>query len=466
MPAGGSADAAGSREAAAPDPAQLIRTRQYVRLLVLSALVGVGVSLACWSFLEVTHALQVGLYEHLPSALGFETRPWWWPLPVLAVAGVLVAFAVVRLPGRGGHEPSEGLHTGAPTRAVDLPGVLLAAVATVGLGLVLGPEAPLIALGTGLAMLVMDRARHPAPDQARMVLAAAASFAALATIFGSPVIGAVIIIEAAGLGGPTLPVILLPGLMASGIGSLVFVGIGTVTGLSSKAYALPPLTLPAYPTPRAVDFLWVLPLAIATAVVVFLVVRLARVVHDVVARRPYVLTTAASLLVGVTAIVFAEVSGQPADAVLFSGQDAMTSVVSDAGALSLGTLALLLVCKSFAWAVSMGAARGGPTFPGIFVGLVAGLLCTHLPGFAETPAVGALVAAAVVSVLRLPLSAIILALLITGAGAGVAPLVIVAVVAAYITTLALAARLGRRGTGPAPAGPLAPPGAGRRTPAR
>ena len=45
----------------------------------------------------------------------------------------------------------------------------------------------------------------------------------------------------------------------------------------------------------------------------------------------------------------------------------------------------------------MGAARGGPTFPGIFLGLVGGLLCAHLPGLAETPAVGALVAAAVVS---------------------------------------------------------------------
>jgi H+/Cl- antiporter ClcA len=440
VPAGGSAEAVGPHAAAAPDPSQLVRTRQYVRLLVLSAVVGVGVSLACWCFLEVTHALQVGVYEKLPPKLGLDPRPWWWPLPVLAVAGLVVAFAVVRLPGQGGHRPAEGLNTGAPTRAVDLPGVLLAAVATIGLGLVLGPEAPLIALGSGLAMLLMDRARHPAPDQARTVLAAAATFAALATIFGSPVIGAVIIIEAAGLGGPTLPVILLPGLLASGIGSLVFIGIGSVTGLSSKAYAIPPLTLPEYPTPRFVDFLWVFAVAIAAAVVVFVVFKVARVVDEAVSRRPYVLTVAASLLVGVVAIVFAEVSGQPADGVLFSGQDAMASVIGEAGSLSVGTLALLLVCKAFAWGVSMGAARGGPTFPGIFVGLVGGLLCTHLPGFAETPAVGALIAAAVVATLRLPLSAIILALLITRAGAGVAPLVIVATVVAYITTLALAAR--------------------------
>lgn len=428
-----------------PDPERLLRSREYRRLLIASSLIGVLVSVACWAFLEVVHYLQVGLYTELPAALGFDSPPWWWPLPILTVAGVLVAFAVTRLPGRGGHEPSEGLHAGAPTTAEELPGVLLAATATIGLGMVLGPEAPLIALGTGLAMFVLDQSRRPVPDQARMVIAATAGFAALATIFGSPVIGAVIIIEAAGLGGPSLPLILLPGLLASGIGSLAFVGVGSLTGLSSGAYALPPLTLPDYPTPSVTDFAWVVLLAILAAVVVHVVLRLARLVRDLVARQPWVLVTAAFLLVGVVAVVFSEISDQPASAVLSSGQEAMSGVVEQADTTSLWTLALLLVCKAVAWGVSMGAARGGPTFPGIFVGLVVGLLCMHLPGFAETPAVGALVAAVVVAVLRLPLSAIVLTLVITGAGAGVAPLIIVAVVVAYIATIALAGRR-ERGT--------------------
>jgi H+/Cl- antiporter ClcA len=429
-----------SDDVAAPDPERLIRSREYRRLLLLSGLLGVLVSLACWAFLELVHWLQVATYKDLPQLLGFETPPPWWPLPTLAVAGLLVAVAVTRLPGHGGHEPSEGLHTGGPTEASELPGVVLAALATISLGMVLGPEAPLIALGTGVAMLAVDRARQPVPDQARTVLAAAAGFAALATIFGSPVIGAVIIIEAAGLAGPTLPLILLPGLMASGIGSLVFVGIGRVTGLSSEAYALPPLTLPAYPTPRLSDFAWVVLLSLVTALVVFVVMRLAHAVRALVARQPFVLTIVACLLVGVVAVVFAEITGQSSDAVLFSGQEAMTDVLDQADTLSIGTLLLLLVFKAVAWGVSLGSARGGPTFPAIFLGLVGGVLCAHLPALAETPAVGALVAAAVVSVLRLPLSAVVLALLITGAGAGVAPLVIVAVVVAYIATLALAAR--------------------------
>ena len=187
-----------------PDPGALIRSKAFRRLLVFSALLGVVVSLASWGFLELIHALQQGVYEDLPSALGFDTAPWWWPLPVLGIAGLVIAFAIVRLPGHGGHIPAEGLKAGPPTTPTELPGVVLAALASIGLGLVLGPEAPLIGLGTGLALLAVGLSKKDVPDQAKMVLAAAASFAALATIFGSPIIGAVIIIEAAGLGGPTL----------------------------------------------------------------------------------------------------------------------------------------------------------------------------------------------------------------------------------------------------------------------
>jgi hypothetical protein len=261
----------------------------------------------------------------------------------------------------------------------------------------------------------------------------------LATIFGSPVIGAVIIIEASGLGGPMLPVVLLPGLMSAGIGSLIFVGIDSLTGLNTDAYALPPLSLPAYPVPRLADFLWTVPLALATALAVWAIIQLGRWTQRIVSIRPAILFPAAAVLVGLLAIAFSEISGEPANAVLFSGQDAMSETVKGAATLSMATLGLLLVAKALAWGVSLGSARGGPTFPAIYLGLVAGLLAMHLPGLSETPAIGVLVGAAVVSVLRLPLSSIVIALLITRAGAGVAPLIIVSVVAAYICALRLTA---------------------------
>jgi len=304
---------------------------------------------------------------------------------------------------------------------------------------VLGPESPLIALGSGLAIFAVSRARKGTPDQAMSVIAAAAAFAALATVFGSPVVGAVILIEAAGLGGPTLPLVLLPGLMASGIGSLVFIGMNHWTGLSNNDYALSPFTLPAYSKPTLIDFVWTVGLAIAAAVVTFGIVALARASAGLVARRPWILIPVAALLVGGLAIAFGQITGQPADTVLFSGEDAFSSLLSQATTLSIGTLVALLLCKGAAWALSLGSFRGGPTFPALFMGAVAGLLATHLPGLAETPAVAALMGATAVSILRLPLSAIVIVDLLTGrAGVATAPIIIVAVVVAYITTQSLA----------------------------
>ncbi len=428
------------------DPEKLIRSRQYRVLLVLAAIVGLVVSAACWAFLELVHELQVGVYKDLPGHLGYSTVPEWWPLPWLALAGLVTACAIVYLPGRGGHVPADGLKVGgSPTLPIDLPGVLLAAAATLGLGLVLGPEAPLIALGAGLGYLAMGLVKRDSPKQALTLMAAAGSFAAVSTIFGSPVIGAVIIIEATGLGGAVLSLVLLPGLLAAGIGSLVFIGLGSWTGLSNSAWALTPFSLPPFGGPSASDFFWTIVLALATAVAVFAILELARWTKRLVEVRTFTLTIAAGLVVGGLAIAFAESTGQPPDAVLFSGQDAFGTLFNQAGTISLSTLALLLLFKGLAWSVSLGNFRGGPTFPAIFLGAVAGLMAAHLPGFAESQAVGALIGATCVSVLRLPLSSVVIGLLLTNnAGIAVAPLVIVAVVVAYLVSLGLTAYVDTR----------------------
>src|SRR5277367_962890 len=155
------------------DPTSLLRSKQYRVLLVLAAVVGILVSTASWGFLEVVYELQTWVYQNLPGELGFASTPTWWSLPWLAVAGLVTAFAIVRLPGHGGHVPADGLKAGGnPTTPIELPGVLLAAVATLGLGLVLGPEAPLIALGMGLGILAVRLAKKDAPQQALALMAA------------------------------------------------------------------------------------------------------------------------------------------------------------------------------------------------------------------------------------------------------------------------------------------------------
>lgn len=95
----------------------------------------------------------------------------------------------------------------------------------------------------------------------------------------------------------------------------------------------------------------------------------------------------------------------------------------------------MIAFKSVAWSISLGGFRGGPVFPSLFLGAAAGVMASHLPGFSITPAVAVGMGAAVVSMLKLPLSAVVLAALLTaGSGAGAGPLIIVGVVAAYLTT--------------------------------
>ena len=147
------------------------------------------------------------------------------------------------------------------------------------------------------------------------------------------------------------------------------------------------------------------------------------------------LTTLAAIAVAALAIAYNEATDQPVGAVLFSGQEALAALVNSAPTLSVSTLVLLLVFKGLAWSISLGNFRGGPTFPALLLGVAAGLLAGDLPGLSETPAVAVLVGAACVSILRLPLASVVIALLLTTqAGLAIAPLIIVAVVVAYITT--------------------------------
>ena len=432
------AEAAASPAAAGPAPTP----KQLAVVIVLAAAVGVVVSLAAWCFLELIHQVQQGVFTDLPSDMGYESAPWWWLVGVLGVAGVLVALAIMHLPGRGGHIPAEGMaFGGAPTQPIELPGVVLAGFTTIALGLVLGPEAPLLAMGGGLGLLAIRRSRADAPAQVQTVMAAAGSFAAMSFLFDQPIIAAVIIIEAAGLNRQQLTLLLLPGLTAAGIGSLVSIGMGSFTGLSTSAYSLAALPLPHLARPDVAEFGWTIPLAVIVAVVAVAIFRVARELERLVVPRLLLLAPAAGMIVAGLAIAFSHAAGKSASEVLFSGQDQLPGLVSGASTWSISALLLLLGFKSVAWSISLASFRGGPTFPSLFLGAAGGILASHLPGFGLTAAVAVGMGAALASVLKLPLSAVVVATLLTGqSGAGVGPLIIVGVVVAYLTTIALSRR--------------------------
>jgi H+/Cl- antiporter ClcA len=417
----------------AVDPRVVIRSRGYVRFLVLSAVVGLAASLVAWGFLTLTPWIQEWVFEDLPDSLGFDNPPRWWPIPVLAVAGLVTALAITRLPGRGGSVPAEGFGSGPPTRYIDLPGVILAGLATLGLGLVLGPSSPVIAIGAGLGLLVLHLVQKEAPDQALMVMSAAGSCAAFAMVFRSPLVSAIVILEALGLSGPLVPVVLLPCLIGAGIGSVVYLGLGYITGLSVDAYALYPLQLTDMGDLTAVQIAWTIPLAVVTAAAGFLVVTGGRHVLRFVSPRPLILIPMVGVAVAVLAVLFTR-TGETSNAVLFSGSRSLTPVIEQGASLPLATLGWLLLLKGGAWILSMGAFRGGGVFPAIFLGTVGGLMADRLPGLPQGAAVAIVMAAGIVSILRLPLASVVIATgLVSGAGAASATLVVISVVVAYIT---------------------------------
>ena len=95
-------------QAAPRDPLTVIKSKEYLRALVLAALNALPVAVVAYGFLALVDWLQEALFTDLPSGLGFDSPPIWWPLPLLAISGLLVALCIRSLPGNCGHSPSGG----------------------------------------------------------------------------------------------------------------------------------------------------------------------------------------------------------------------------------------------------------------------------------------------------------------------------------------------------------------------
>jgi H+/Cl- antiporter ClcA len=436
-------------EITAEQAATTMASKRFVALLVLVSIVGVVISFATWLFLEAIHQITQELWTHLPNALGYTNGPpVWWPLPVLAIAGVIVALAITRLPGNGGHIPAKGLGGGDPPTPNQLPGVLTAGLVGIGFGIVLGPEAPLLALGPALAVIMISLGRRDTPPQVAQIVAAAGAFAAVSFLFVSPLVAAVLMIEVTGIGGARLPLVIVPGLLAAGIGTLLAIGLGSWTGLNRSAISLGPIHgLPAYSHPTVGQFGWTIMLAVLVAVVAFPLMRGGMLTHRFASKRALLVLPIIGLIVAGLAIGFSQIEDKSVSNVLFSGESGLPVLVAQAGTWSVGALVLLIVCKGIAYSLSLGSFRGGPTFPAVFLGAAAGILASHLPGFPLTPAVAVGMGAGTVAILRLPLSAVVLATLLTStAGVGQEPLIIVGVVVAYLVTLLLSNASAKRET--------------------
>ncbi|HEX9226630.1 MAG TPA: chloride channel protein, partial [Arthrobacter sp.] len=428
----------GKSEPAAPppsiDPASVIRSRPYIAALVLAAALGVPVSIIAYGFLAFVAAVQRFVFDGLPNQVLGGPAPAWWPVPWLVLCGLLTALTIRYLPGNGGHSPAFGFKAGGgPPTSRELAGIILAALATLSLGAVLGPEGPLIAIGGGLGALTVHLVKKDAPPMALTIMASAGSFAAISTLLGSPVLAAFLIMEAAGIGGMTLSLIALPGLLASGVGALVFVGLDSWTGLGSFSLALP--VVPPAVSPTLATLGWAVIMGAAGALLGWLIRWVALSLRPVVHLNRVLVAAVLGLLIGLTAMAYQLISGHSFTQVLFSGQDALPELVEHAADYPLAVLVLLIACKTLVYGLSLSAFRGGPVFPSMFIGAALGIAASGLPGMDLAAGIGMGMGAMCAAMLRLPLTSTLLATLLMGVdGVAVTPQVVVAVAVAFVIT--------------------------------
>jgi H+/Cl- antiporter ClcA len=211
--------------------------------------------------------------------------------------------------------------------------------------------------------------------------------------------------------------------------------------------------------------LWAVPVGIIGALLAWAVRWVGLSVRPLVHRNRVPVTVGVGALIGITAMAYQLVTGKGFSEVLFSGQDALPDLVANAADYSVATLVVLGLCKMLAYGLSLSAFRGGPVFPAMFVGAVLGIAMSGLPGMSLAPAIGMGIGAMCCSMLRLPLTSVLLAVVLLGSdGLQSTPEVIVAVVVAFvISTILPTPGPPQPVEGPAPGAPEAASASGSAT---
>ena len=243
-------------------------------------------------------------------------------------------------------------------------------------------------------------------------------------------------------------VAIVPCFVSSGVGAVLFTGLGHWTGLPTGSLALPDV---GATTLDWVDLVSVIPLAAAVALLMHGAVRLGRRTAAHALARPLLVPVVAGLATGALAGMLRR--WPPAGRRSRCSRPGRPPCRGwSTHTWPVGVLLLLLLCKGAGYALCLGAFRGGPTFPAIFLGGAAGVLAGHVPGLGAVPGMAICMAAGMVAVLRLPVTSALLVVLLLGpAATSQMPVVMVATVTALVMAEVLDRR---RGTADATRRPL------------
>ncbi len=427
-------------------PAPLTSGRAYLHLVLLGAGIGIPAALVAALFLALVHDLEHWLWHDLPDSLGHSSPPWYLVVGLPVVGALLVVIARALLPGDGGHRPLEGLATD-PTPVSHGPGVALAALGTLSFGAVLGPEAPIVALGSVVGVAAGRIASMGRKGSA--VLSGAGEFSAISALFGGPIVAGMLLVEGGVAMGAALLPVLLPGLVAAAVGYLVFIGFGSWGGLDTPGLVVP--NLPLYDGVHVGDLAVGIAVGVLAAGIVAAVRRLGTAIDGRGERLGMpVLLLGGALAVGLLAELADVLGADPLD-VLFSGQASIPAVI---GEDSTKIVVVLLVAKFLAYGVSLGSGfRGGPIFPAIFLGIALASLTIVWFDVSPTLAVSVGTAAGMAAQTRLIVTPVLLSTLLVGSqGFDTVPAAVLATASAWLA-MALVDQRNERSTVSVPPAP-------------
>jgi H+/Cl- antiporter ClcA len=412
---------------------------EYLRLVLLGACVGIPAAFLAALFLAAVHGLEQVLWHDIPKDIGVSSPPWYLVI-TFPVVGAAICLAARRLlPGDGGHDPLLGLNK-APTPVSHVPGVVLAALATLSFGAVLGPEAPILAIGTAVGVAITMFVKIG--PQGNAVISLAGGFSGLSALFEGPIVAGMFLVESSEGLGAALPPLLVPGLVSAAVGYTIFIGFGHWGGLNAPGLTVP--NLPTYTGTHVDGLVIALVVGVVTALLLTYVHQLGVLVQATGLKRlgMPVLLLAGGVVVGLLA-EFADLLGANSQNVLFSGQTSIPAILT---ATSTKIVLITVVAKALAYGVSLGCGfRGGPIFPAIFLGVALTSLCVVWFNTSPTLAIAVGAAAGMAAQTRLLVTPPLLAVLLVGrAGLQTIPAAVLTTVAAWLTLAALDSRAQKR----------------------
>ena len=398
-----------------------IQPRPYLKLLLLTALLGLFSAVATFVFMVLVHEGQGLIWEQAATASGLALPIF--TIIVCTLGGLLVGVLVKVFGDHSGIFAEIIAEFGVTGRFNyrHAPGIVLTGLVSLISGGSLGPEAPMADACGSAGTWLADRLKLD--ERSTRSLGFSGLSGMLAAFITSPFGGAVLSLESA-RAGISYPWTLFPSLIASAVSTTVFVMLtGTFFG---RLYAFPDYQ------PVLKDLLLAIPLglvgALAGAIFILGIAWLRKVMRPLAQH---------VILRGIIGGLVLGIAGALMPLILFSGEEQTTILIDQAAQIGAVTLIVLAIVKLLITSLLLVAGwKGGYIFPTMFAGVALGMAINLLfPDIPLAVAVSATMAGAMVTTMKAPIfSAMMVVVLVQ---METSPVVAVAVIVGLLATARL-----------------------------